>query len=360
MSTANVIFTLDGAEIVIQCLVSEKMRDICQKFALKAEKDINSFIYLYNGSQLNFDLTFESQANSFDKLNRLMKVLVYKSDEDGYICPNCGQKIKLNLEEIITSFNNIKDNIDGIKLMIENMINNSKINTINNQLKNINILLNSVNEDIKKNNLKLQKIISNNDNINNNYINNNLVNNNIIKAFLDIKINENIILFNKDNNDGIDVYLNNQKINMIKINNNQWKVDYIFKKNGNYSFDIVFNNNITNMERFFENCSKIIALDLSNFDTSKIISMLYMFNGCNKLKEIKGINQFSTNNVSNMKAMFQDCNALEYLDLSNFNTSKVTNMSYMFNKCHNLIEIKGINQFSTNNVTDFKVMFQEC
>ena len=51
-----------------------------------------------------------------------------------------------------------------------------------------------------------------------------------------------------------------------------------------------------------------------------------------------------------MKAMLQDCNALEYLDLSNFNTSKITNMSYMFNKCHNLIDIKFLIPFISFNL----------
>ena len=37
-----------------------------------------------------------------------------------------------------------------------------------------------------------------------------------------------------------------------------------------------------------------------------------------------------------MRIMFQECNELEYLDLSNFNTSNVTNMSWMFNKCNKL------------------------
>ena len=32
-----------------------------------------------------------------------------------------------------------------------------------------------------------------------------------------------------------------------------------------------------------------------------------MFNHCEKLKEIKGINKFNTNKVTNMKAMFQAC-----------------------------------------------------
>ena len=158
MSEANVVFTLDGVDLVIQCLTSDKMRDICQRFGMKVEKNINSLIFLYGGSIINLDLTFESQASSMDKINKVMKVLVYKNENDEYICPNCGYKIKLNIEEIISCYNNIIDNIDGIKLNIENIINNSLINTVNNQLKNINILLNSVKDEIKKNNKKIENI----------------------------------------------------------------------------------------------------------------------------------------------------------------------------------------------------------
>ena len=85
-----------------------------------------------------------------------------------------------------------------------------------------------------------------------------------------------------------------------------------------------------------------------------------MFNGCYKLKKIKGINKFNTNKVLYMNKMFQDCNALKYLNLSNFNTSNVINMEYMFNRCKNLKEIKGINRFITYKVTNLKSMFQDC
>ena len=87
--------------------------------------------------------------------------------------------------------------------------------------------------------------------------------------------------------------------------------------------------------------------------------MGYMFDGCKKLKEIKGINNFKTNKVTNMKGMFQECNELEYLDLSNFNTSNVTDMRYMFSKCHKLKKIKGINNFNISNRTDISNMFDE-
>ena len=73
-----------------------------------------------------------------------------------------------------------------------------------------------------------------------------------------------------------------------------------------------------------------------------------MFNKCHKLKEIKVINIFNTFRVINMMAMFQECYELEYLDLSNFDTSNVTDMGWMFNNCHinNFRSIKIINSFN--------------
>ena len=73
--------------------------------------------------------------------------------------------------------------------------------------------------------------------------------------------------------------------------------------------------------------------------------MEYMFNGCNRLKNINGISKLITNKVIDMNGMFQSCNELEYLDLSNFNTSNVNDMSGMFHGCNKLKEIKGINNF---------------
>ena len=85
-----------------------------------------------------------------------------------------------------------------------------------------------------------------------------------------------------------------------------------------------------------------------------------MFYRCQKLKEIKGINNFKTSKVTNMKGMFFACISLESLDLSNFDTSNVTNMNVMLNFCLNLKEIKGINKFITDKVVILRGMFGYC
>ena len=101
------------------------------------------------------------------------------------------------------------------------------------------------------------------------------------------------------------------------------------------------------MNSMFQACHELEYLDFTNFDTSNVTDMSYMFNECHKLKEIKGINKFITNKVTAMNSMFQECNELEYLDLSNFNTSNVTDMQNMFYQCNNLRHL-NLSNFSIN------------
>ena len=119
------------------------------------------------------------------------------------------------------------------------------MDSVNIQLKNINVLLNNINEDIQKNNEKIKNLCLN---INKNE----LEIKNKIKGELYIEeneINKNIVLFHHEDNIGVEVYLNNMKKNIIK-NDNEWK--YNFTKKGKYSFKLIFKDKMTNYEGFFE------------------------------------------------------------------------------------------------------------
>ena len=76
----------------------------------------------------------------------------------------------------------------------------------------------------------------------------------------------------------------------------------------------------------FQQCNVLEYLDLSNFNTSNVTDMSFMFNNCYKLKEINGLNNFNTNRQTNMEAMFQDCNILKCLNLPNFNKYNITDI----------------------------------
>ena len=362
MSTVTFIF--DSVQTVIQCLKDDKMKNICQKFVNKIQIDLNSLIFLYNGAMVNFELSFIEQANSLDKSNNKMTILVYRNNEEGLNCPKCGERIKFDtkiIDKLLEFNNDINDTLEGLKGNIENIINdimNQKSNNyIKNQLKNVNIVINNIISEIKKNKLELNKL----NDLNKTQIEE--FKKNKIKGILDIKSDEiikSIPLFITDNIDGIDVYLNNNKIKMIKKEDNQYFIDYNFPKEGKYEFEIIFNKPVVNLNRFFRDCVNLYSIDLSEFDSSSVINMRAMFSKCRRLKEIKGLDKFNTSKATNMEGMFQFCEEIVYLNLCNFDISNVNNISYMFCGCIKLKEIKGLNKFNTTNVDNMEAMFQRC
>ena len=118
--------------------------------------------------------------------------------------------------------------------------------------------------------------------------------------------------------------------------------------------------NVYYMNNMFDNCKSLEFLDLSDFDTSNVITLKGIFKGCESLKSIKGLNNFNTKNVLDFSEMFSSCSSLTSLDISNFNTSKANDLSFMFNKCINVKEFKGLDKLETNNVVNFSGMFCSC
>ena len=119
--------------------------------------------------------------------------------------------------------------------------------------------------------------------------------------------------------------------------------------------------NVTNMNFMFESCSSLTSIiGLENFDTSKVTDMSDMFSYCIDLTSITGLENFNTSKVTYMCDMFYKCNSLTSLNLSNWDTSNVTNMSGMFNYCESLTSITGLENFNTSNVTNMSGMFNYC
>ena len=372
MSTAKVIFTYEGIDETIDCSKEDKMKDICQKYSSKIESNLDSLLFLYGGNQLNLESSFENQANSIDKSENKMIISVFKKEESDLECPKCGDKIQFNFEplkNILSSNNNIIDNIAGIKLIIENIVKNSLVEVVNVQLKNVNTILNSINEEIKTNIETLKNIIKDKDIINKKIDNNETMNLNdfqnksVISGILDVDINDienGIILFNSDYDYDMDFYLEDKKVSLEKDFDNNWRLNYSFITTGKYAFWMVFNDIVTDMEGFFATGPNIYSLDFSLFDSTNLTNMRILFNKCKKLKEIKGFDKLNTSKVIDMEGLFQNCITLEYIDLSNFDTSNVEIMNFMFVDCFKLKGIKGINKLNTKKVTNMTGMFENC
>ena len=212
---AEIKFTYNRQDIIIQSNKNQKMKDICIDLSNKLNVDINSLIFLYGDNKLNLEKTF----NEITKENRIcIKVYKYENQEIYSKCKRILNDEIIN--EIISSNNNVNSSLKGIRRQIEaimtDIINKVDTNDIISQLKNINVLINNINEDIEKNNNKLNLIKLDDNNIIK--LNNNNEKEEILK-------NEITCIYNK-NKDEINL-LHNYNLNMVE----EFKKQYIEGKN---------------------------------------------------------------------------------------------------------------------------------
>ena len=81
-----------------------------------------------------------------------------------------------------------------------------------------------------------------------------------------------------------------------------------------------------------------MSLDVSNFNTSKVITMSQMFSGCEKLTSLN-LSNFDTSIVSTMSWLFRDCRSLTNLDFRNATFTTVTSYSPMFESVPSTIQV---------------------
>ena len=149
------------------------------------------------------------------------------------------------------------------------------------------------------------------------------------------------------------VYLNRDSSDMFRTWGYEQKIRNILDMDLS-NFDT---SNVTNMGFMFLGMSNLTTLNLSNFDTSKVTNMARMFVGMSNLTSLN-LSNFDTSNVTNMGSMFSLMSNLTTLNLSNFDTSKVTNMQAMFQGMSNLTTL-NLSSFNTSKVTDMSDMFAE-
>lgn len=109
----------------------------------------------------------------------------------------------------------------------------------------------------------------------------------------------------------------------------------------------------------FSQCSSLRSLDLSSFNTSKVIGMDLMFFNCTNLESID-LSSFETENLQQMPHMFYSCTKLETLDLSSFATPNMTSMLSAFQNCKNLKTIYVTSAFTTDKGTEGRTAFAGC
>jgi len=115
---------------------------------------------------------------------------------------------------------------------------------------------------------------------------------------------------------------------------------------------------VTSMINMFENCEKLEYINFGNINTSSVVDMSYFFKGCYSLLSLD-LSKLDTSNVKLMNGMFNECKLITSIDLTNFNTSKVLSIESMFYECHSLLEI-DLSYMDVSKVTNMENLFANC
>ncbi len=119
---------------------------------------------------------------------------------------------------------------------------------------------------------------------------------------------------------------------------------------------------VLDMLGLFAYCSELETIDVSAFNTMRVTDMSAMFSECVKLTTIIGLDQFNTHLVEDMSDMFGHCEKIQTLDLTSFNTARVLNMKMMFYLDELLEKIYVGDDWNTETVSSStsSMMFQGC
>ena len=144
----------------------------------------------------------------------------------------------------------------------------------------------------------------------------------------------------------------------------------------------------TDCSGMFSGMTKLKTVDLSGFDSSKVVKMSNLFKGCSALTSVIFGNTFDVKEVTHMNSMFENTaiesidlskfvfdtsgsvlkdissmfagTALVTLDLSVFDTQLVENMASLLDGCTELETVSLGNKFVTTHVEDMSAMFRDC
>ena len=157
---AKVEFNYRSTITTILCSEEETLETICERFCNKTGTNINNFIFLYSGHQINLHSKYSQSINGIDKQRKIMSILVVETEPDKSnknstiiksifpICPICKENIKIEFDEYkINCFgcrngHSTKINIDeydsnqsiDISKIECNFCKTNKYNTYNNEM----------------------------------------------------------------------------------------------------------------------------------------------------------------------------------------------------------------------------------
>ena len=104
--------------------------------------------------------------------------------------------------------------------------------------------------------------------------------------------------------------------------------------------------------------SYLPSIDIRNFDTRNVVDMQYTFAGLKNVRHLD-LHGFDVSKVNNIGAIFSGNPTLVSLNLANWQLDSIHAMDSLFAGMHALTDL-NLTGFTTKNVTDMHHMFTEC
>ena len=105
------------------------------------------------------------------------------------------------------------------------------------------------------------------------------------------------------------------------------------------SVKIVGMSSITNCQNAFSNATNLESVDLTEFDSSNVTDMSYMFYNCSSIKTMNLTGSFDVSKVTNFSGTFYNCSSLTDLNITTWQTNSATTFNSMFRNCSSLEHI---------------------
>ena len=132
---AEALFIYEGQQIIIQCNIEDKMKDIINKFKNKIKEENNNLYYIYNGDKINEELKLNKIIKNENEKN--INILVYNNNNqdknekeiilDEIICPECKENILINIKDYKINLHECKNGHKEENILLNEFENKQKI-----------------------------------------------------------------------------------------------------------------------------------------------------------------------------------------------------------------------------------------
>ena len=105
----------------------------------------------------------------------------------------------------------------------------------------------------------------------------------------------------------------------------------------------------------FKTCTELLSITIPQWDLSNVTSTNSMFYSCTKLQDLSFVSNWNVSKVTNMGGMFAFCRGISSINLTSWDTSRVLNFYYFIGDTY--ITSLDLSNFNTASATDLTWMF---